>query len=332
MKSHPVASPSSDVAAQKTNAAPSTPAEKPLNGMHVPEWQLIDLEPPDRPAANFNAPRITIGRDEKNDFVIDQPTVSSLHATIEFRMGSFFLEDQRSSNRTRLNDRKLDPGRSVLLKSGDRITFANRAFKFMRMDQLISGHTVLLEVTNFDSGFDEAEIAADASGTNLTNRLMPTVKQHLKKIAALGSRYQAFVNRYFSEETILSLTIHASENMIDDTFDGSQDCSAMSKNQAFYLVCTLPVPIAKASVWFAEHYGGFTNFVLKWIKSDAYQVTDSNVLCVLTIGQGATHWVTIAIVPTKDSEELVEIMSVDLLTEAEKASLDIEFDDQGRVT
>lgn len=54
------------------------------------------------------ANRLQIGRDPANDIVVDSPTISRFHATIE-RIGQRFrVRDLRSSNGTFLNDRRLD--------------------------------------------------------------------------------------------------------------------------------------------------------------------------------------------------------------------------------
>lgn len=298
---------------------------------HLPEWQLHDLEKPDHSATNFNTLKITIGRGENNDLVIAQPTVSNIHATIEYRDEAFFLEDQRSANGTRLNDRKVANGQPIRLKSGDRIKFANHEFKFVRLDQLISGDTVLLEVSSFISEPQDANAPATTLRIDDEKNLRDALKHHLAQINALGPRYNDFVNQYFSNDTIRTLSIQAQENMLQTMADGDQHCSPLVKDQAFYVVCTLPVPIASTSQWFGERYGGFTKFVYKWLRSDAYDVTACDVFCVVTFGLDQGHWVSMTIVPTHEAEDSVEIMSVDFLTEAEKASLSIDFDDHGRV-
>jgi hypothetical protein len=76
-----------------------------------------------------------IGRNEKtNDIVIPHDTVSSQQATIEFREGSFYLRDLRSSNGTFLNGKRFsDPEatKEVILKHGDRIRFDVYEFEFL---------------------------------------------------------------------------------------------------------------------------------------------------------------------------------------------------------
>jgi pSer/pThr/pTyr-binding forkhead associated (FHA) protein/Mg-chelatase subunit ChlD len=84
-----------------------------------------------------------IGRDPNCDVVIPKETISSLHATIRYRDEHFFLEDQRSTNETRLNEQKLHPHKPIRLKSGDRIKFDLYEFKFLLPDQAPAGGTVL---------------------------------------------------------------------------------------------------------------------------------------------------------------------------------------------
>ena len=89
-----------------------------------------------------------IGRDPNNDIVISRDIVSSLHATIEYRDGFFYLEDERSKNGTRLNSEDLSPNSPVRLKSGDVITVDGFRFIFMLPDMIPAGKTAI----DFTSG------------------------------------------------------------------------------------------------------------------------------------------------------------------------------------
>jgi pSer/pThr/pTyr-binding forkhead associated (FHA) protein/Mg-chelatase subunit ChlD len=296
-----------------------------------PTWKLHDLSQPDNPAADFNSLKITIGRDEKSDFVINKPTISSLHATIEYREAAFFLVDQRSSNGTRLNDHKLEAGQPAHMKSGDSIKFADREFKFVRTDQLVSGDTVLLEVTDFDIEPEAFNDSADNWNADNQSHLLATLKNHLIKVKALGKEYDQFVHQYFSDDTLSSLSVLARENMQATLSDDQQHTSPLVKGRVFYLLCTLPVSISNVKQWFGERFGGFTKYVLKWIQSEAYGVTSCDIFCMVTFGVNEKSWVSLTVVPTHDTDEGVEIMSVDFLNDAEKMSLEIKMDDQGRI-
>ena len=77
-----------------------------------------------------------------NTHVIARKTISSFHATIEYKDGYFYLEDLRSTNGTRLNDGKLSHNEPVRLKSGDKIDFSIHEFRFLIPDQTPLGETV----------------------------------------------------------------------------------------------------------------------------------------------------------------------------------------------
>ncbi|WP_319521628.1 FHA domain-containing protein [uncultured Desulfosarcina sp.] len=304
----------------------------PLPGMRdlpPPEWELQNLTNVGG-IHRFDKPRVTVGRDEENDLTLSTPTVSNLHATIEYREGGFFLEDQRSTNGTRLNDHQLAANRPVRLKSGDRIGFANLVFKFVRLDQIVSGDTVMLEITPFDAAADESP-EPRLGEIDLEKMLQRCLKRHLEQIRKLGQKYDEFVYAFFSEKMSAAIAVQARENMDRTLWDKSQHCSPLIKGHAFYVVCTLPVSASDAVEWFGSEHGGFTQFIFKWIKSDGYDVTACDQFCVITFGMEEQPWVSMTVVPTHDEPDPVEIMSVDFLSDAEKAQLGLEFDDHGRV-
>ena len=91
----------------------------------------------------LNSRQIKVGRDSGNDIVIDKDTVSSLHAVIEYRDGFFYIEDQRSKNKTRLNGLEIKPYLPIKLKNGDEISFNKFKFKFILPDSIPVGETVM---------------------------------------------------------------------------------------------------------------------------------------------------------------------------------------------
>ncbi len=82
-----------------------------------------------------------IGRGQGNDIIIPEEFISGLHATIEYKDGFFYLEDQRSKNKTNLGGEELEPHSPRKLKSGDEIMFANHKFIFLLEYELPSGDT-----------------------------------------------------------------------------------------------------------------------------------------------------------------------------------------------
>ena len=300
------------------------------NAQKPPEWELQDISGTGGGLRRFDKTRVTVGRDDRNDLMLPSATVSNLHAIIEYREGAFFLEDQRSTNGTRLNDHQVPANKPVRLKSGDRISFANLAFKFVRLDQIISGDTVMLEITAFDAEPDQPGDALLNAGAS-EKSMRCCLGSHVDQIRLLGGKYKAFADTFFPEEICGAIAIRARENMEETRSDEKQHCSPLIKKNAFYVICTLPVTASEAVDWFGDQYGGFTQFIFKWIKSDGYDVTACDQFCVITFGMDKQPWVSMTVVPTHDDPDPVEIMSVNFLSDEEKLELGLEFDDHGRV-
>jgi len=110
----------------------------------IPSADLIDVE---NVTGNKTLPLgkriVKIGRNPDNDVVISKDTVSGFHAMIEYKDDFFYLEDQRSMNKTYLNEEEVGPHASKRLKSGDEIMFDIYKFLFILPDQIPSGATVI---------------------------------------------------------------------------------------------------------------------------------------------------------------------------------------------
>jgi len=135
---------------RKGQTARSVTANGPTGSIHragspMPQAVLLDVGKavsPESLTLPLNKNVLRIGRGKGNDIVISKETVSSFHATIEFKDGYFYLEDLRSTNGTRLNNDKLRHNDPVRLKSGDRIDFSIHEFRFLIPDQTPLGETV----------------------------------------------------------------------------------------------------------------------------------------------------------------------------------------------
>jgi hypothetical protein len=298
----------------------------------IPEAQLEDMDGICPEAAlSMDKERINIGRSKKNDIVIEQPAISSFHATIEFRNMAFFLEDQRSTNGTMLNSQRLTPNDPVRLKSGDHITFANFNFTFSISDQKPFGDTVMLSMTALEDPEAEATIVLDLDGLDSKQGLISCMQNHLMQIYGLSAKHKDFVNTYFAHDILDIVATTAHENLQRSQADKQLHCSPSIKNKTYYVACSLPVAVDTAAEWYGSQFGGFTQFLFKWIKSDEYKAAKCKQLCIVTFGQNPATWVSITIVPTQSGPDPVEIMSVDFLNDEEKASLGLDFDNHGRV-
>ena len=76
-----------------------------------------------------------------NDVCIDKDTISALHASIEYRNGSFFVRDRKSTNGTFLNSLRVR--HTEELKGGDIIAFHQFKFRFMLASDGEAGQTIV---------------------------------------------------------------------------------------------------------------------------------------------------------------------------------------------
>ncbi|MFC1815138.1 FHA domain-containing protein [Thermodesulfobacteriota bacterium] len=131
----------------------------------MPRAELIDVKNiTSKQTVTFGKRINKIGRDANNDVAIPNDTVSSFHATIEYRDGSFYLEDQRSKNKTFLNGEEVEPHSPQKLKSGDVISFNIYKFIFLLPDLIPAGKTVM----DFGAGAEDFTRTGGAAGRTAT--------------------------------------------------------------------------------------------------------------------------------------------------------------------
>lgn len=302
--------------------------------LNIPEAYIEDqgtILDKDKSPFVLDKATIKIGRGQQNDLIIDSPAISGFHATIEFRNMSFYLEDQRSTNGTMLNERRLEANHHVRLKDGDRITLATYPFLFKMADKNPFGDPVMLSMTALEDKEAEATIVLDLDGADSKQGLISCIQTHLMQIYGLSPHHKEYVNTYFAYDILDIIATTAHENLQKTMVDNEQHCTTIVKNKSLYTVCSLPGSIATAAKWYGMKCNGFTQFLFKWIRSEQYTSAQCEQLCVVTFGQDPATWVSITIVPTHSKPDPIEIMSVDFLNEEEKSSLALDFDTHGQV-
>lgn len=84
----------------------------------------------------------SIGRNETNEIVVPDITISGIHTFLMKREdGEFYLQDMNSTNGTSVNGVPVPAqgeGEPVRLKSGDRIRFGGVKFTFLRLEEFRS--------------------------------------------------------------------------------------------------------------------------------------------------------------------------------------------------
>ncbi|MBT8339172.1 MAG: FHA domain-containing protein [Desulfatitalea sp.] len=300
----------------------------------LPDAHLEALNPKDGQTAEkikLDKHRMAIGRDQRNDIVIERSTISSFHATIEHKNMVFFIEDQRSTNGTKLNDQKLQPNMPLRLKNGDVIRFSTCAFKFVVPDQIAFGETIMVAMTPLEDPQSGATVVIDLNEEGSEQHLIDCIMTHLMQLSALGSKYQYFSNTYVTRDVLELIATKAHANLEKSEASGDMHCDHLIRNKAFFVVCSLPVGIDEAAKWYENRYGGFTKFIMRWAQTPSFTQAHCDLLCFLTFGQNPATWVSMTIVPTSQEDDPVEIMSVEFLTEEEKSMLALDFDNLGQV-
>lgn len=338
-------------------AADNQVSELPLTSdQTIPDAKLIDIK---KVSLNGVLPlvlkksKITIGRNPSNDIVIPHNTISSFHATIEFKHGFFYLEDYRSKNGTSLNNEIISPHQSIKLKSGDTITFSIFAFRFMMSDQDLIDETIMLGSSSLklneehtliiDSKKEEVDLKPSDRDKKTSEKDITIIindyltfkdcfNKHLQRISNIGSSYKNFVDNYFTHNIIDILASMTNELMHDSQADLDRHIIPYIKPPILYQLCILPIEIAQAETWFSQKYGGYTKFLTQSLGSDHFTANECTTLCVITYGRTNDAWISITIVPTDSNSESVDIMSAEFLTEEEKRTLSLEYGDFGQVS
>lgn len=128
----------------KAGAAAYIPALRAREAASMPRAELVDVKNITQRKTFTLGKRVTkVGRNSNNEIPIPVDTVSSFHATIEYKDGFFYLEDQRSINKTFLNGVEIKPSTPVKLKSGDAVTFNVYKFIFILPDLIPAGETIM---------------------------------------------------------------------------------------------------------------------------------------------------------------------------------------------
>ena len=85
----------------------------------APQGAIVAREGSVRREVPLTADPITVGRDPKNDIVLDDRRVSRRHAEVRLRLGRYTLYDLQSTNGTFVNGRRIA---EIVLSDEDRIT------------------------------------------------------------------------------------------------------------------------------------------------------------------------------------------------------------------
>lgn len=124
------------------HTVPPSLAERIAAGSAVPDRRPVDRERIAilRRDPHRNAEIYTIGRDRGCEVFVNDYTVSSRHAQLQWmeRIGRWMLRDVESTNGTWLNGQRLPPHERALLASTDVVQLGRMCFLFLVADDLHS--------------------------------------------------------------------------------------------------------------------------------------------------------------------------------------------------
>lgn len=103
---------------------------------------------------------VTIGRDERNNVVLDTDGVSRLHARLECEQGTWYITDLGSTNGTFLNTEKLPSYAPHLVAAGDRMHVGDVRLEFYRAGQTFGSNGGSTAVVSPEFAEDEESVAA----------------------------------------------------------------------------------------------------------------------------------------------------------------------------
>lgn len=80
----------------------------------------------------ISKPSFIIGKNGICDYVIHgNNAISRQHAEINLKNNNVYIIDRKSTNKTFVNGREIEPGKPVLIANGDEIKFANVRLKLI---------------------------------------------------------------------------------------------------------------------------------------------------------------------------------------------------------
>jgi len=212
---------------------------------------------------------------------------------------------------------------------------SSNSFRFIILDQDPAGKTVILgssALTLERNGMGNGAPEKENGGLNVFKKCL---HKHLERIRDLGPTYEKFVTQHFDEALIQTLAYKAAESINLPDADRDEQTLTFAKSPVLYNLCALPLEMDQAADWFNKKYEGYTKYLGHFFDSDYFKEHDFSVLCVIVYGRTEEAWISVTIVPIGkgpgDKSEEMEIMSYEFLSEDEKRSLALNYDEIGRI-
>jgi pSer/pThr/pTyr-binding forkhead associated (FHA) protein len=168
---------------------------------------------------------MVIGRDSSSDITIVNERISRRHARIFFQEGRWMIEDLGSTNHTRLDTVKLEPGEKKVLKDKNRIQLASQVtLRFHDPEStLIDESKILTDMLWLDEGRGDVYIHNKALEPKLSRRAFSILKLLYQKsqtpcaIASLEEiAYAGWPDEYGISDTMIDSEIYRLRKRLEE--------------------------------------------------------------------------------------------------------------------
>jgi pSer/pThr/pTyr-binding forkhead associated (FHA) protein len=161
---------------RSTELVPPAPALKATLHVHLPSGETIAFE--------LVSPVTKLGKGLNNDLVLDDPTVSTSHASIEADREGFILTDLGSRNGTFINDERLAAPRP--LRDGDLVKLGRSTLRFHLHQEREPSDTTIQAVNLQTAQIDESLIAKFSPRLARKHQVFPVAETQTHLIIALA--------------------------------------------------------------------------------------------------------------------------------------------------
>ncbi|MBY0399925.1 FHA domain-containing protein, partial [Myxococcota bacterium] len=166
---------------------------------------------------------------------------------------------------------------------------------------------------------DESQRADDRAGEADRECL----DYHLSRVAELSPAFEQFVARAFDEEMREAIRVAAGELVKTAQREDRLARRAYTRDRIRYVLCGAPGGMDAAARTYRSAHGGFSRFLTEEISSEAFRADRCEILAVLTFGRAAgTPWVSLSVVPDEDQDPRIDLLSYELLADAERRAIE----------
>ncbi|MBK7947920.1 MAG: VWA domain-containing protein [Deltaproteobacteria bacterium] len=165
--------------------------------------------------------------------------------------------------------------------------------------------------------------ANPAAGDPASELYRECLDYHLTRVAELSPAFAQFVERAFDEEMREAMRVAAGELVQSAQREDRLAKRAYTRDRIRYVLCGAPGGMDAAAEAYRTAHGGFTRFLSEEISSETFRADRCELVAVLTFGRAAgAPWVSLSVVPDDGQDPRIDLLSYELLTDAERRAIE----------